>query len=244
MHDTMIAFLFAAATVVLAEMGDKTQLLAMAFAAKYKPAKVMLGVFIATVLNHGLAVVVGNFITRFEHIQIWIRAIAALSFIFFGLWTLRGDKLDGEENKKTRFGPVITVAIAFFLAEMGDKTQLATISLATKFPHSPVGILIGTTTGMLIADGVGIIIGVVLRKKIPERAVKLVSAAVFILFGLIGCYQFIHSEFSISIQLEIAILLILSIISATASIILIRKNNTTLSSANPLDDSICHDNNT
>ena len=148
------------------------------------------------------------------------------------------------ENTFEKLKHFRAVAIAFFLAEMGDKTQLATISLATKFPHSPVGILIGTTTGMLIADGVGIIIGVVLRKKIPERAVKLVSAAVFILFGLIGCYQFIHSEFSISIQLEIAILLILSIISATASIILIRKNNTTLSSANPLDDSICHDNNT
>lgn len=224
MHDTMIAIIFAATTVVLAEMGDKTQLLAMAFAAKYKPAKVMLGVLIATILNHGLAVAVGNFITRFEYIQSWIRAIAAISFIFFGLWTIRGDKLDGEENRKTRFGPVITVAIAFFLAEMGDKTQLATIALATKFPHSPVGILIGTTTGMLIADGIGIVVGVVLCKKIPERTVKLISAAVFILFGLLGCYQFIYDELSLSAWLKILIMLVLFLFSAVASFVLIKKN--------------------
>src|SRR5512145_2837700 len=102
MTSSLIAFLFSVSAVVLAEMGDKTQLLAMAFATKYKASKVMLGVFLATVLNHALAVAVGNFITRFDALQIWIQGLASLSFIFFGLWTIRGDKLDGEQNKVSR----------------------------------------------------------------------------------------------------------------------------------------------
>lgn len=131
MYADLIAFSFAVGAVVLAEMGDKTQLLAMAFATKYKAFKVLIGVFIATVFNHALAVAVGNYLTRFDSAQVWIQAIASLSFIFFGLWTIRGDKLEGEENRKSKYGAIATVAIAFFLAEMGDKTQLATIALAT-----------------------------------------------------------------------------------------------------------------
>ena len=151
MDSNLSAFLFSVGAVVLAEMGDKTQLLAMAFASKYKASKVLIGVFLATVFNHGLAVAAGNYLTRFGSAQIWIQGIAALSFIFFGLWTIRGDKLEGEENRATKFGAIGTVAVAFFLAEMGDKTQLATIAIATKFPANPVGILMGTTMGMLIA---------------------------------------------------------------------------------------------
>ena len=139
MYSSLIAFLFSLGAVVLAEMGDKTQLLAMAFATKYKAVKVMIGVFIATVLNHALAVAVGNYVTRFDSAKVWIQGLASLSFIVFGLWTIRGDKLDGEENRKTKFGAVITVAIAFFIAEMGDKTQLTTIALSAKFPANPIG---------------------------------------------------------------------------------------------------------
>ena len=124
---------------------------------------------------------------RFEHIQLWIRAIAAISFIFFGLWTIRGDKLDGEDNKKTRFGPVITVAIAFFLAEMGDKTQLATVALAAKY-NDLIPVWMGTTAGMMVANAFGILVGVTLGKKIPEKAVKWFSAVIFIFFG------FVHSR--------------------------------------------------
>ncbi len=210
MYSNLIAFLFAVGAVVLAEMGDKTQLLAMAFATKYKASKVLIGVFLATVLNHALAVAAGNFITRFESAQIWIQGIASLSFIFFGLWTIRGDKLEGEENRVSKFGAVATVAMAFFLAEMGDKTQLATIALATKFPTSPVGILLGTTTGMLIADGIGIIVGVVLCKKIPERTIKLISAGVFVFFGFLGSYQVASEQMSLSIPVIIGILAVLA----------------------------------
>jgi putative Ca2+/H+ antiporter (TMEM165/GDT1 family) len=220
----MAAFLFAVGAVVLAEMGDKTQLLAMAFAAKYKASKVLIGVFIATVLNHGLAVWVGNLITHLESAQIWIQAAASLSFIFFGLWTIRGDKLDGEQNKKSKFGAVATVAIAFFLAEMGDKTQLATVALATKFPQTPIWVLVGTTTGMLIADGIGIIIGVVLCKKIPERTIKLISAGAFIIFGLIGCYQVARDSFGWSIASSAAVVAALVLVSAVIAYFIIKKN--------------------
>ncbi|MDR1067880.1 MAG: TMEM165/GDT1 family protein [Clostridiales Family XIII bacterium] len=222
MNHHITAFLFSVGAVVLAEMGDKTQLLAMAFATKYKAGKVMLGVFIATVLNHALAVAVGNLVTRFDSVQVWIQVIASLSFIFFGLWTIRGDKLDGEENGTTKYGAVITVAIAFFIAEMGDKTQLATIALATKFPAAPLGILVGTTTGMLIADGIGIIVGILLRKKIPERTVKLVSAGAFILFGLIGTYQVLSSDFGLALPLTVLALSIIAAITAVSAYLIIR----------------------
>ena len=217
------AFLFSVGAVVLAEMGDKTQLLAMAFATKYKAGKVMLGVFIATILNHALAVAVGNFITQFESVQVWIQVIASLSFIFFGLWTIRGDKLEGEENKITKYGAVITVAVAFFIAEMGDKTQLATIALATKFPADPLSILAGTTIGMLIADGIGIIVGILLRKRIPEKTVKFVSAGAFIVFGFIGTYQVLSADLGFSLPLVLLILLIVAALTAVAAFLIIKK---------------------
>ncbi|MDD5614445.1 MAG: TMEM165/GDT1 family protein, partial [Candidatus Omnitrophica bacterium] len=177
----MAAFIASFVFVVLAEMGDKTQLLAMAFAARYSAYKVLLAVFLATLLNHSLAVGVGHFLTTVIPINI-ISFIAAFSFIIFGLWTLRGDKLHGEDKKEVRFGPVVTVGIAFFLAEMGDKTQLATISLAVEYQNM-IKVLMGTTLGMVIADAVGIIIGIVMRKHIPEKAIKWISAIIFILFG-------------------------------------------------------------
>ncbi len=217
--------MFSAGAVVLAEMGDKTQLLAMAFATKYKTGRVLIGVFIATVLNHALAVAVGNAISRFGSFQVIIQAIAALSFIFFGLWTIRGDKLEGEENRKTRFGPVITVAIAFFIAEMGDKTQLATVSISTQFPENPVWILMGTTTGMLIADGIGIIVGVVMCRRIPERTVKLISAGIFILFGFIGSYQVSAYRLNLNTGMVAAVMLGLLVVTGITANIIIKKSS-------------------
>jgi putative Ca2+/H+ antiporter (TMEM165/GDT1 family) len=220
----VLVFLFAAGAVTLAEMGDKTQLLAMAFASKYKASKVLIGVFIATVFNHALAVAAGNYITRWEGAQVWIQGIAALSFIFFGLWTIRGDKLDGEDKKKSKFGPIATVAIAFFIAELGDKTQLATIALAAKFPASPIAILMGTTTGMIIADGIGIIIGVVMGKKIPEKTVKLISAAAFIMFGFIGCYQVGAIMLGIALPMVFGILAAIAVVTGIAAYLLIKSD--------------------
>ena len=221
-----IAFGVSLGAVVLAEMGDKTQLLAMAFATRYKASKVMLGVFIATVLNHALAVLAGNLIAQIDSMQVVIQCAASLSFIFFGLWTIRGDKLDGEEKRKTRFGPVMTVTIGFFIAEMGDKTQLATIALATKFQETPIGVLIGTTTGMLIADAIGIVIGVVLCKTIPERKVKLISAVAFIIFGLIGSAQVMYTGMALPVPVIILVLAAIIAITAFIAFRIINKENT------------------
>ena len=184
----MNEFLTSSIFVVLAEMGDKTQLLAMAFATQFNWKVVMWGVFVATVLNHFLAVVVGSYLTNLIPISS-IQIISAYSFIIFGLWTIRGDKLAGED-KSSRFNPFWTVAIAFFIAEMGDKTQLATIALAAKY-NSIMYVWLGTTTGMMIADALGIVVGIVLGKNIPERAVKWFAAMIFILFGIYGLYEYL-----------------------------------------------------
>lgn len=189
----MAAFLTSLAFVVLAEMGDKTQLLAMAFATRYRASLVLWGVFVATLANHLLAVVVGSYLTAFVPMQ-YVQIAAAASFIGFGLWTIRGDDL-GDEGKKFWVSPFWTVAGAFFLAEMGDKTQLATVALAAKY-QTILPVWMGTTTGMMIADGLGIVVGIVLGKRIPERVVKWMAAVIFILFGLAGLAEFLPHGFA------------------------------------------------
>lgn len=185
----MTAFITALTIVVLAEMGDKTQLLGMAFATRYPWPIVLWGVFVATILNHLFAVIVGSYITMFIPLQ-YVQVAAAASFILFGLWTIRGDELNGEEVATNR-SPFWTVTIAFFIAEMGDKTQLATVALAAQFANEIIPVWLGTTAGMMIANAIGIVIGVVLGKKIPERLVKWVAALIFIFFGVYGLYEYL-----------------------------------------------------
>jgi len=181
----MTAFLSSLFLVFLAEMGDKTQLIAMAFATKFRVATVLWGVFVATTANHFFAVEIGRWLTNiipWHYIQI----AASASFILFALWTIRGDK-PGEEYKRFNFSPFWTVAITFFIGEMGDKTQLTTVALAAKY-QTFLPVWFGTVTGMMIADAVGIGVGIMLGKKIPERVVKWVAVTIFILFGLYGLY--------------------------------------------------------
>ena len=199
----MLVFLGSALIILLAEMGDKTQLLAMAMATRFPAKSVLIGIFIATTLNHAFAVVVGNYLGTTLNMEL-IQMIASGSFILFGIWTIRGDTLDGEEKRKTVLGPIMTVAIAFFIAEMGDKTQLATVALAAKY-NSPFATLMGTTTGMLIADAVGIYIGVVAGKRIPEKTIKWISALIFIVFGYLGLYTVVPKEY-LKISYVIALL--------------------------------------
>ncbi len=184
----MTALLASFLLVVLAEMGDKTQLLAMAFAVRYPWPTVLAGVFAATIVNHLLAVEAGNYLTRVVPLQ-YIQVAAAASFIVFGLWTLHGDKLAGEADAVRR-SPFWTVAIAFFFAEMGDKTQLATLALAARY-QTVVPVWLGTTAGMMVADGLGIIVGVVMGRRIPERLVKWGAALIFIAFGVTGLYEYL-----------------------------------------------------
>ena len=180
----MVIFSTAFIMVVLAEMGDKTQLLAMAFAAKYPWKKVMLGVLFATLLNHFVAIAAGIYLNTLvpQHI---VEIVASVAFIVFGLWILKDDEL-GNEAEKNRFSIFWTVAIAFFLAEMGDKTQLATVALSAQIGSDLLTILIGTTAGMLVADGIGITLGAALHKYVPDRVVKKFASGIFILFGILG----------------------------------------------------------
>ena len=215
----MEAFLASFLFVVLAEMGDKTQLLAMAFATRYPAYKVLIAVFIATLVNHALAVAVGHFLTVIIPIDT-ITLIASISFIVFGLWTIRGDRLEGEADRKSRFGPIVTVAIAFFLAEMGDKTQLATISLAVEYRNMAF-VLMGTTLGMVVADAIGIGVGVVMQKHIPEKIIKGVAAAVFASFGFIGIYQVLSVW--IGLFYTLVVLLTMALCTALAAYLIVKR---------------------
>ena len=182
----MTAFLASLIFVVLAEMGDKTQLLAMAFACRFRWQTVMWGVLVATAANHLMAASAGSYLTMIVPLES-IKIAAAVSFILFGLWTIRGDKLSGEDQRY-QFSPFWTVTVAFFMAEMGDKTQLATISLAVKY-QAIITVWMGTTLGMMVADAFGIVVGIVMGKKIPERVIKWGAALIFIGFGVVGLYE-------------------------------------------------------
>jgi len=193
------SFLLATVAVVLAEMGDKTQLLAMAFATRFRWHTVLWAVCAATLVNHLMAVVVGNVVTQVLPL-LWIKLAAAVSFVIFALWTIRGDSLDGDTHGGGR-GPFWTVAIAFFIAEMGDKTQLMTIALAADEAiriggvgwaakaRQIVPVWMGTTCGMLIADAFGIVVGIGLHKHVPETAIKWIAALCFAGFGLLGLHE-------------------------------------------------------
>lgn len=180
----MFAFSTAFIMVVLAEMGDKTQLLAMAFAARYPWKKVMLGIFVATVLNHFVAIAAGIYLSELIP-KTTVEIVASIAFILFGFWILKDDTL-GDEDKKSRYGIFLTVAIAFFLAEMGDKTQLATVALAAQIGDSLPELLAGTTLGMMVADGIGIALGAALHRYVPDKIVKRIASIIFILFGILG----------------------------------------------------------
>jgi len=188
----MTAFIASLIFVVLAEMGDKTQLLAMAFACKFRWQTVMWGVFVATAANHLMAAAAGSYLATVVPMA-YIKIAAAVSFIIFGLWTIRGDTLEGED-KKYNYSPFWTVTIAFFIAEMGDKTQLATIALAVEY-NTIIPVWMGTTIGMIISNAIGIIVGNVMGKHIPERAIKWVSALIFIAFGGYGLYENVPQHF-------------------------------------------------
>jgi len=186
----MTAFWIAFFLVLIAEMGDKTQLVALAFATRYRPAVVMAGVFVATLVIHLFSVVIGE-IAGVALPLFWINLLAGLAFIGFGLWTLRGDEL-GDEDKlaQGKFGPFMTVAITFFLAELGDKTMLATVTIASQ-QESFVGVWIGSTLGMVVADGIAIVVGKILGKRLPEKLIKYGAAGIFIVSGvytLVGAF--------------------------------------------------------
>lgn len=181
----MEAFLVATGVVALAEMGDKTQLLSLVLAARFRrPWPIVLGIFAATLLNHALAGALGNQVTRLLGPDV-LRWVLGGSFIAMGLWMLVPDKLDDEALPRTsRFGVFGTTLVAFFVAEMGDKTQIATVMLAARHVDAYAWVVLGTTLGMLLANAPVVWLGERIVRRVPIRLVHGISAALFILLGL------------------------------------------------------------
>ncbi|MBX3490216.1 MAG: TMEM165/GDT1 family protein [Parvibaculum sp.] len=181
----MEAFLVSLGVVAIAEIGDKTQLLALLLAARFRaPVPVIAGIFVATVLNHAGAAFVGVLLADWltGEILAWILAV---SFLAMGVWALIPDAPPGDDEVKPRFGPFAATAIAFFLVEMGDKTQIATAALAAHY-QSLVLVAFGTTLGMMAANVPAVLLGDVAAKRVPLHIVRAATAAIFIVLGLVA----------------------------------------------------------
>lgn len=180
----MEAFLASTAVVALAEIGDKTMLLAIVLAARLRaPWQILAGIFAATILNHSLAAFVGSEVAGLLDAP-WFRIAVALGFIVMAAWTLIPDKLDDDEGGfRQRGGAFLTTAIAFFFVEMGDKTQIATIALGAKY-HDVLVVAAGTTLGMMIANAPAVFLGDKLLSRISLKWTRIMAALVFLVLGL------------------------------------------------------------
>jgi putative Ca2+/H+ antiporter (TMEM165/GDT1 family) len=183
------AFWLSFGIVLLAELGDKSQLMALAFAARYPAWTVLVAVTIATLIVHAFSVLLGSAAALALPTNV-INIIAGLAFFVFAAWTLRGDTLGERETSRaarsTRWA-ILSIGTAFFLAELGDKTMLATITLATT--EEPIGVWLGSTAGMVAADALAIGVGALLGSRLPERAIKVFAAGAFVVFGVILVLQ-------------------------------------------------------
>lgn len=177
------AFFASIAVVALAEIGDKTMLLAIVLAAKLrKPWQIIAGIFAATMVNHALAALVGSQVAGLVDAP-WFRIAVAVGFIAMGLWTLVPDKFADDGSVKQRGSAFLTTLVAFFLVEMGDKTQVATVALGAQY-HSVLAVAAGTTIGMMIANVPAVFLGEELVKRVSLKATRIAAAALFIALGL------------------------------------------------------------
>jgi putative Ca2+/H+ antiporter (TMEM165/GDT1 family) len=188
----MEAFLTSTVAVAIGEVGDKTQLLALMLAARFrKPVPIVLGILVATLFNHAMAGAVGSWVTTLIGPQA-LRWAVGVSFIAMAVWMLIPDKIDEDEVKlPTGLGAFGATAVAFFLAEMGDKTQLATVALAARY-HDLVQVVAGTTLGMLIADVPAVFVGDRMGQRIPVKLVHGVAAVVFAALGVLALLNVGH----------------------------------------------------
>lgn len=181
----MEAFFVSTGIVALAEMGDKTQLLALVLAARFrKPWPIVFGIFVATIANHAMAGALGAWVTTVLSAQT-LRWILGVSFIAMAVWMLIPDKLDDEDTTTPpRFGVFVTTVVVFFLAEMGDKTQIATVMLAARF-DAYAQVVAGTTLGMMLANAPVVWLGEKIVRRVPIKLVHGISAAIFLVLGVI-----------------------------------------------------------
>jgi len=183
LHEFIKAFLL----IFVAEMGDKTQILLMACATRYTILQVQIGITLGVALNHGLAIVIGTYIANIINFNL-VQIFAGIVFIIFGLLALVNDVDENEKIKIFKCGPILAVAITFFVGELGDKTQLTAMTLAMESEY-PFFVLMGSIVGMLVVGFVGIIIGTALTKRIPSYIIKIISGLIFIVFGLIKLFN-------------------------------------------------------
>ena len=188
----LAAVLLSFGVIFVAELGDKSQLMALAFATRYRAVPVLIGITIATALVHLISVVIGGVLGAALPTS-WITLAAGIAFLGFAAWTLRGDQLSSDEagraDRSTR-SAVVAASAAFFLAELGDKTMLATITLATT--QGLVGTWIGSTAGMVAADALAILVGQQLAKRVSEKVIRYAAAASFVVFGALIVAEAIH----------------------------------------------------
>ncbi len=183
----MDAFWLSLIIIFLAELGDKSQLLALSLATCYNTKVVLWGIFWSTLAVHVFSAAIGSFMGGLLPTD-WIMFIAGLSFIAYGFWTLRGDSLDDDDAScKRTIHPFWLVFTTFFMAELGDKTMLGTVSLATTNPFLPVWI--GSTVGMVISDALAIVVGKMLGKNLPEKTIKIAAGFIFFVFGAWTMYD-------------------------------------------------------
>lgn len=194
--------------VFAAEMGDKSQIIAMTFATQFKKRQVLMGVALAAILNHGLAIVLGRYISKVIPLNT-IQIFAGFLFIVFGILSLKDEELEDVETKKS-LGPILTVAIAFFVGELGDKTQLTAMTLASESTY-PFFILLGTSSAMIVTSGLGILVGSKIGDKIPEVLVKIVSSLVFIGFGAAKLYDVLPTSYLTTTNIAIFAILVIAI---------------------------------
>ena len=183
--------LISAFVVALAEIGDRTQLLAIVLATRFhKPWPIIAGIFVATLANHGLAATVGFLVADFLHGK-WFQILVALSFFATAAWALVPDKDDEEVKQLGHAGVFLTTLVAFFLVEMGDKTQIATVSLAARF-HNITRVAAGTTIGMMIANVPAVFLGRAATRIVPMSTVRIGAALVFMGLGAWTLFEAIH----------------------------------------------------
>jgi len=184
------AFLLSFAVIFVAELGDKSQLMALTFATRFPALSVLVAITIATAIIHLGSVLLGATVALLIPTNV-ISIIAGLAFFAFAVWTWRGDVLSAEDDAKasqqTTGSVILTVGTAFFLAELGDKTMLATVTLATH--EEALGTWLGSTAGMVVADAIAIGVGKVLGQRLPERAIRIGAAVAFVVFGVILIWQ-------------------------------------------------------
>jgi putative Ca2+/H+ antiporter (TMEM165/GDT1 family) len=179
------AFLLSFGVIFVAELGDKSQLMALTFSTRYKALPVLIGITIATAVVHAFSVLAGALLGATIPTQA-INLVAGVAFLGFAAWTLRGDSLDDDEASKadrTTRSAIVAASAAFFLAELGDKTMLATITLATT--NGLFGTWLGSTVGMVAADALAILLGQQLGARLPERVIKIGAASAFVIFGVL-----------------------------------------------------------